>query len=221
MSTNSKLSGVLLGMALMFSASASMANAADLLTIPIKWNPVERSWSLREVLHDCVKNNEVCGTIVDIAAAYVGVPPGTIKESMRIADALGLGVAYRHPGEEHYYNITVPNGYRACDMSVRNMSAAPASGKYSPTFQAAVHADNHIELYSFVHRMPILRGQGRRSWVDTVVIAQFAKVGTAAAQSCYMAPGKKYVYRCKGASGVNNGLPACRDISLRSMSPYP
>lgn len=196
----------------LYSATCFPAMSQDFLEIPLEWNIVQEPKTFRDVLHKCVRDDPECSALVDVLGAEVGIPPGAIKETMELADAIGLGTNYKIDGEEHRGEVVAPDGYRICDARLNLTSIAPKYDRQSPTFTIS-HPPNvgvatdKIKIYSFVHRQGL--GDGR-SWVDAAVTVKFVKDGVSDVGGCRLInPNFGNRYSCKGE--------ACASFAYGSM----
>lgn len=192
-----------------FCCSSSVVTAAspeDYLVVPYVINPVASPATFRELARECM-NNETCGAAVDAAASYVGVPPGTIKETMDTVDLVGLGPPKRRQeGEQYWYEIDPPRGYFLCRAHLKIISAAPLDGRRTPTFGFSAQETSGVDAYAFVHRQSLGKG---RSWVEAVYTATYLKHSLrddTDAQDCLYPDGQLARYNCKGRSCTANGF---------------
>ncbi|NOD30141.1 hypothetical protein [Ruegeria atlantica] len=205
---------------------AASAETPDEVLYTTKINPVLNADGFREVARQCMYSDEYCRATVEALGTAVGIPPGAIVESMRLADAVGLG-AYKQGGEI-WYEMPAPDGYFLCRLYLKTRSATPKDESDSPIFDFTANQDG-IRVYLFLDAPSIL--EGGRSWWDGELVGYYLK--RAGRESRLLTDGQTYEprvnrlpedkespgctfdrgtqirYACKGTGGARDGYPAC------------
>ena len=174
----------------------------DLVVIKVKLDQVMEPKSVIDTTIGCVKNS-ACKAILDAAAAYVGVNISSITSAAALIDQ-------KKTGEEGNFSYKLPNGYQYCRAKVETVSVVPAEGDRASLMNVRGSAQG-VGVYTWTPVLPV--GQGR-SWVE----ADFTIVGVRdGLADQYRKTGQckaKYITAdCRGAKGVNKGLPACGVIT--------
>jgi hypothetical protein len=151
-----------------------------------------------------MRNNATCRALVDTAAVYLGVPPGRVSAAMAIVPQA------RRAGEEGWYTVKLPAGYKYCRSTIRMISVVPATGDRASVFSARANQDN-IGMYTWTPKQGL---GGGRSWVEAIVTLYGVRNDKAdqyrAAGTCK--PYGMLLLSCRGARGVNKGTPACKTV---------
>lgn len=192
----------------------STALGMEMMSVPYFLNPVSSPKSVREVARDCMYRSDPCRAAVEAAGYAVGVPPGAIYETMKTADQLGFGIEQNLVGEETSVVITAPSGWEVCNAVLNPISAAPAGGKYSPTFSIAIDPQR-IGITMFVHRLGLGKG---RSWWEGSLFVNYVKSGNGDAKNgCVFRTQRmrerQIRYICRGRDG-HDELPGCKARSF-------
>lgn len=162
-----KFSPIIFAMAAILTFDTRDVRAAepeDYLVVSYVVNHVTEAKGWRVLFRECL-NNDTCSEAVDAASAYVGVPPGTIQQTVETVDAIGLGPKTRNQGEEYWLDIPAPAGYFLCQAHLKIVSAAPQSGSRTPTFDITAEYPG-MRSYAFVH---VQSDPNQRSWVRSTV----------------------------------------------------
>jgi hypothetical protein len=172
-------------------------------------NPVRDARTPWDEANNCLRDS-TCSAAIKAIAAELGVPTEVIG-------LVGAGVAFtaKQEGEETRYSIPATIGRKVCRVLIRTTSVVPASGDRASLFSLSA-IQSGVSIYTWTPRQGI--GQGR-SWYDGVVF--IAHINAELADQ-YMKSGKCTVpqsgtaaaYQCRGASGVNHGLPGCGSKEL-------
>lgn len=139
-----------------------------------------------------------CKGVLEAAATYVGVPPGTISAISRVTLALG-----KTQGQSTSYEWPSPGGWKVCRVTVKFNSTAPQEnypGRHMPTF--AVSA-NPNRAGAFL-QVPGGKYDGARSWFDGLVTITY--VQRSSRRRCNIGP-RQAGYSCRNkASGCNGTI---------------
>ncbi len=189
-----------------YKECAQQSSQSDFVIQSYKFNPVQHPAGLVDVFKDCM-NNKTCAALAETAAAYVGVPPGTLSTMARGANAYAK---LTQQGEEHFLYLPLGADAAFCRIAVQVTSAAPAHGKYSPTFSIGA-TSLKASAYAFVHKLKMPEG---KSWWEGIITVTYVRRDKYAAYrqrgNCTLNPQASKSYTCKGAKhGTNGGHPAC------------
>ena len=113
-------------------------------------------------------------------------------------------------GEEGHFTIQLPQGYVYCRASIRTVSVVPATGDRASLMSATTN-ERGVGIYTWTPKQGV--GQ-RRSWVEADYTVYGVKSDLAEkyrTESKCKPPGKNII-NCRGATGVNHGLPACGSV---------
>jgi hypothetical protein len=165
-------------------------------------NPVRHPKTIGDVVSECL-NHSVCNAVFSSAASSAGLPP----DALRMARAAAfVKLNFNSDSEDTNYRITPPPGYRVCSVHINTQSVVPASGDRASLF-SLVAKPHEVAIYTWT---PI-RGFGRgKAFYDGFVSVTFAAVH--APVLCSINGDRRYA--CRGATGVNKGLPACSAANL-------
>lgn len=185
-------------------AFAGTAAATDFVVMKVRLDQVMQPKNVIQAVQDC-SSSDVCKTLVDAAATYLGAPPGTVSAAM--ASIPGP----QYSGEDANFRYNVPSGYQYCRALIRTISVTPASGDRASVMSAG-NDKNGVHAYTWTPRQGL---GGGRSWVE----AEFTIYGVRneiadqmRAKGTCRAFGKPLI-NCRGAKGVNKGMPACGQAS--------
>lgn len=167
-------------------------------------NPVMQPKKVEDALQECANSN-VCRALADSAAAYMGVPPGTISAAMAAVPRAS------RDGEEGRYSIRLPKGYQYCRSRIVTKSVVPATGDRASVMSARSRKDG-VGVYTWTPR----RGLGAgRSWIEATYTIYGVRDDLAAQQRAggTCKPIGKILISCRGARGVNKGTRACGTVA--------
>ncbi|SDY99773.1 hypothetical protein SAMN04487939_11190 [Lysobacter sp. yr284] len=153
-----------------------------------------------DVFVECA-NNATCRGLADAGGSYLGMQPGEISA------ALARVPAPRRAGEESWISIELPTGYQYCRSSIRTISVVPASGDRA-SVMGATSNPRGVGVYTWTPKGKF--GDGR-SWVEaeyTVYGVRDDLAERKRAQGACRPIGGELI-SCRGARGVNKGMPAC------------
>ena len=161
-----------------------------------------------DVVKQCL-DDPGCAVLANTIAAQIGIPGNAVR-------VISLGAAYtaKAEGEETRYTIPAAPGRKVCSVKVRTTSVVPATGDRASLFSISARPEQ-VGIYTWTPVQGM--GQGRSWYEGDVVIthvknslhAEYLKGG-----KCTVQPGATSSYDCRGASGVNNGKPACGSKDL-------
>jgi hypothetical protein len=186
---------------LMMSAYAQAQT--DFSATSVKVDAVMQPKQPADALKECA-NDPVCSSIIGGAATYLGVP------STLVSGALAIVPKAERAGEEGHYTIEVPQGYVYCRASIRTVSVVPATGDRASVMSATSN-DSGVAVYTWTPKQGL--GQGR-SWVEANYTIYGVKSDLAEkyrAEGKCKPPGKNLI-NCRGATGVNHGMPSCGSV---------
>jgi hypothetical protein len=175
----------------------------DFSATSIKVDAVMQPKQPADAFKECA-NDSVCSSIIGGAATYLGVPPTLVS------GALAIIPKAERAGEEGHYTIEVPQGYVYCRASIRTVSVVPATGDRASVMSATSN-DHGVAVYTWTPKQGL--GQGR-SWVEadyTIYGVKADLAGKYRAEGKCKPPGKNLI-NCRGATGVNHGMPACGSV---------
>ncbi|MNV65393.1 hypothetical protein D3C71_1580850 [compost metagenome] len=180
--------------------SVSVAGSQDFVVVNQKINPVMSPRSVGDAFGECA-NDAVCRTIVDGAATYLGVPPGTVSAALA-----SLPKADR-AGEEGRYTIALPDGYQYCRSTIRTISVVPATGDRA-SVMGAKSTQRGVDVYTWTPRQGL---GGGRSWVeaDYTIYGVKDSLADRERQAGECRPSGSTLISCRGAKGTNKGQPSC------------
>jgi hypothetical protein len=115
-------------LAVLAPPGTSAQSGKDLVAVYVKVNPVMKPKTGGDVILECAQN-DLCRTAVDAAAAWLGVPPGTVTGAMALVPKV------RRAGEEGWYMIALPEGYEYCRTRIKTISVTPNTGDEPHTCQ--------------------------------------------------------------------------------------
>lgn len=192
---------------LMATASAQQSDEVVITTHHI--NPVRNARTPWDEVQNCLRDT-ACATAVNGLAAQLGIPANAI----RLVNA-GAAFTAKAEGEETHYSIAALTGRKICRVQVRTTSVVPATGDRASLFSITA-AQPAVAIYTWTPRRGI--GQGR-SWYDGMVFVAHIKSELAdeyvrSGKCTVPQSGKPAAYQCRGATGVNHGLPACGSKDL-------
>jgi hypothetical protein len=183
---------------------AQDASATEFVVVKQKINPVMKPRGVEDAFRECA-GNAICRSLADSAAAYLGVPPGTVSAAMA-----AIPVAKRE-GEEGHFSISLPKGYEYCRSAIRTISVVPATGDRA-SVMSATSTKSGVGIYTWTPKQGF--GSGR-SWVeaDYTLYGVVEESGDKYRQSGKCKPYGKQLIACRGARGVNHGQPACGSVA--------
>lgn len=193
---------VRLGLAIMVVVSSpASGNDSDFVVVQQTINPVVQPKSAADAARECA-NDSVCSGLVDAAASYFGVQPGAVSAAMAAIPKP------KSQGEESWFEIHLPQGYEYCRSKIETVSVVPATGDRASLMAARARV-NHVYIYTWTPRRGL---GGPRSWVEAkyTVLGVKQSLAEQARQAGTCRSNKDVlIIDCRGATGVNNGLPAC------------
>ncbi len=176
------------------------ALASDFVVTKALINQVMQPKNAIEVIQDCAKN-AVCRSAVDAGATALGAPPGAVT-----AAVVAIPRAERK-GEEGFYTFALPKGYQYCRSAIETVSVVPATGDRA-SYMSASSQKSAVAVYTWTPKQGAGKG---RSWVEanlTIYGVSDSAADANRAQGRCRPIGQKLI-ECRGAKGVNKGLPAC------------
>ena len=189
---------------LFLSLTSLGANAqTDFVATSVKVDPVMQPKQPVEVFKECAKD-PVCSAVLKGAASYLGVSPTLVSAVLAIIPQAKM------EGEEGHFTIQLPQGYVYCRASIRTVSVVPATGDRASVMSATSN-EHGIGIYTWTPKQGL--GQGR-SWVEADYTIYGVKSDLAEkyrTEGKCKAPGKNLI-NCRGATGVNHGMPACGSV---------
>jgi len=180
------------------------AIAQDYIVIKAKLDNVMQPKDAGDVVLDCV-HSIACAALIDKAATMAGVPPGAVSAGFALVPR------FESVGEETHIKFALPAGYGYCRSQIQTISVVPATGDRASLMSVTPEEDG-VRVYTWTPRQGF---GGGRSWVE----ANFTIVGVRediAYEKRNSGTCRGYgveIINCRGASGVNNGRPACGTIS--------
>lgn len=188
---------------LMASASAGACAQTDFVATSVKVDPVMQPKQPGDVFKECA-NNQACSAVLKGAASYLGVSPTLVSAVLAIVPQA------TREGEEGHFTIQLPQGYVYCRASIHTVSVVPATGDRASLMSATTN-ERGVGIYTWTPKQGV--GQGR-SWVEADYTIYGVKSDLA---EKYRTEGKckpvgKNIINCRGATGVNRGLPACGSV---------
>jgi hypothetical protein len=188
---------------LLFMTGVCAQAQNDFSATSLKVDPVMQPKQPGDVFKECA-HDQVCSSIISSAASYLGVP------SVLVSGALAIVPKAEMVGEDGHFTIEVPKGYVYCRASIHTVSVVPATGDRA-SLMSATSNERGIAIYTWTPRQGT--GQGR-SWVEadyTIYGVKSDLAGKYRAEGKCKPPGKSII-NCRGATGVNHGLPACGSV---------
>lgn len=140
-------------MAALSSVSSAVA-ATDYVVTSEKVNPVMQPKAVPAVFVDCF-NNIACLALAETAAAYAGLPLGSVSGSRVL-------VSVERTGEEGRYLIILPANYPYCLSTIQMMSVVTAMGDRASVMRAS-SIKKGVSIYIWTPERNL--GEGR-SWVE-------------------------------------------------------
>ena len=181
-----------------YETTGTSSTGGDLTVIEVRLDQVMQPASLTSEIHDCTRN-PACKYALDAAAAYVGI------DSTLITSAVAR-IEQSRNGEEGDFHYILPAGYQYCRVKVETVSVVPATGDRA-SLMSLTGSNRELRVQTWTPRQGF--GSGK-SWVEadfTIVgvkdnlVQQYRSKGVCKAN---------YIRSvCRGAFGVNNGVPAC------------
>lgn len=187
---------------LLVAASApAFGNDSDFVVVQQTINPVVQPKTVADAAQECA-NDAVCSGLVDAAASYFGVQPGTVSAAMAAIPRA------ESRGEESWFEIYLPQGYEYCRSKIETTSIVPATGDRASLMAAKARTD-HVYIYTWT---PVQGLGDGRSWVEaryTVLGVRKALAADARSNGTCRSNQDALLIDCRGATGVNKGLQAC------------
>lgn len=172
-------------------------------------NPVTSPQNLGDVLRDCLNNDPCNGVVNAVAAKYAGIPPGTIEQSMNIADDIGFGIESNAAGEESHFSFEAADGYEVCHALLSMTSIAPAGGDRSPQFATTMYP-SRMDVTIFVPRQGLGKG---RSWFEGVLSIVYSPLDEQNRSDCRLNNNhNRNFYVCKGHHKTSDHDPCFGEI---------
>jgi hypothetical protein len=178
----------------------AMCQSTDYVIVQSTINPVMQPKSIVDAAQEC-SNDSICRTLADAVASYFGATPGSISA------ALASVPRAESKGEESWFTIQLPSGYQYCHSKIETISVVPASGDRASVMGASSMKDG-IGIYTWTPRRGVGAG---RSWVEakyTLLGVRDDLADAARRDGTCKAFGAQLI-DCRGATGVNKGMPAC------------
>ena len=115
------------------------ASAQEFSVIRVHLDQTMAAKSITQAAIECTQNN-ICKTVLDAAAAYMGVDSSLITSAIAI-------ISQNRAGEEGHYDYRLPSGYQYCRSTIAPISVNPASGDRASVLGATVYKQG-LGVYS-------------------------------------------------------------------------
>lgn len=187
---------------LIYDGTEEVPTGNELIVMKVKLDQAMQPTNITDSDAGCASNS-ACKAVIDAAAEFVGVSSSVMKSAVAPIQQTRLNEA------DNFY-FSFPDGYQYCRIMVETVSVVPETGDKAALMSIA-GANRNLRVKTWTPRLDLSQGRG---WIE----ANFIIVGVRNDMvPKYHSNGvckDKYVRRiCRGASGINNGSPACGIIT--------
>lgn len=187
--------------ATIFPSAFAQVPTSELIVIKVKVDAVRGPQTIFDVFRECA-NDATCQAALSAIDAYFG---GAVLTTI---SQFALEVGEDIEGEDTTYRIQLPNGYYYCRTHIDVISVAPATGDRA-SFMDVTSDVNGLTVKTWTPEEGLGNGE---SWMEadfTVVASREDVTGALRNQGVCRSADRYLRYQCRGATGVNNGAPAC------------
>lgn len=179
----------------------AQAPTSELIVVKVKVDAVRGPQTIFDVFRECA-NDATCQAALSAIDAYFG---GAVLSTI---SQFALEVSEDIEGEDSTYRIQLPNGYYYCRTHIDVVSVVPATGDRA-SFMDVTSDVNGLTVKTWTPEEGLTDGT---SWMEadfTVVASREDVTGDLRNKGVCRSADRYLRYQCRGATGINNGAPAC------------